>query len=138
MDTLYIDPVEYINSNANTYEGADKKLGHVHLRVGDISQARRFYVSLLGFDITASLPGALFVSIGGYHHHIGLNTWMSAGAGVRTPTLGLSDVTITLASGEDVSTLASRLEAGGYPFTYRNGKVHTADPWGNGLVFREG
>jgi catechol 2,3-dioxygenase len=137
MDTLYIDPVAYINVNASEYNESDKKLGHVHLRVGDISEARRFYVTLLGFDITASFPGALFVSIGGYHHHIGLNTWMSAGAGLRMPSLGLSDIKITLASADDVSHLAARLEASMYPFQYKQGVVHVADPWGNGLIFTE-
>lgn len=136
MDTLYIDPIEYINKNASERTDNTKKLGHVHLRVGDITKARQFYVNLLGFDITASVPGALFVSIGGYHHHIGLNTWMSAGAGIRTlPSLGLSDITVTLDGDDSVSKLASRLEAENYRFNYKNGKVSVSDPWGNSLIF---
>jgi catechol 2,3-dioxygenase len=135
MDTLYIDPINYINSNASERGAVDKKLGHIHLRIGDINEARKFYVNLLGFDITASMPGALFVSVAGYHHHIGLNTWLSSGAGVRTPTLGLSDVTISLSSEQDVSNLASRLEQANHPFTHAHGIVHVADPWGNQLTF---
>lgn len=135
MDTLYIDPINYINSNASERGVPAKKLGHVHLRIGDINEARKFYVNLLGFDITASMPGALFVSIAGYHHHIGLNTWLSNGAGVRTPALGLSDVTISLSSEHDVSNLASRLEQANYPFTHAHGIVRVADPWGNQLIF---
>jgi catechol 2,3-dioxygenase len=135
MDTLYIDPINYINSNASERASENTRLGHVHLRIGDINEARKFYVNLLGFDITASMPGALFVSIAGYHHHIGLNTWLSSGAGVRTPTLGLSDITISLSSEQDVSNLASRLEQANYRFTHAHGIVHVADPWGNQLIF---
>jgi catechol 2,3-dioxygenase len=135
MDTLYIDPLKYIESNASEEATKSKKLGHVHLKVGDIGEARRFYVDLLGFDITAVMPGALFVSIGGYHHHLGLNTWMSNGAGARLPALGLSDVTITLSSGADVSSLSQRLESAGYEFQYLHGKVTVADPWLNTLTF---
>ena len=135
MDTLYIDPVDYINSNASQRGAPDKKLGHVHLRIGDINEARKFYVNLLGFNITATIPGALFISIAGYHHHIGLNTWLSNGAGIRTPALGLSDVTISLTSEQDVSNLASRLERANYTFTHAHGIVHVADPWGNNLIF---
>jgi catechol 2,3-dioxygenase len=134
MDTLYIDPMDYINTHASDAGATDIKLGHVHLKVGDITKARLFYVDMLGFDITAMMPGALFVSIAGYHHHLGLNTWQSGGAGMRTPTLGLSDVTINLAHDADVARLAVRLEQASYPFAYTNGIVHVSDPWGNSLI----
>lgn len=136
MDTLYIDPVEYINKNASEKSDSDRKLGHVHLKVGDISDARIFYVNLLGFDITASVPGALFVSIGGYHHHLALNTWMSEGVGKRLKTLGLSEITISLKQNNDVSRLAVRLENSNYPFVYKNGELYVNDPWSNSLVFK--
>lgn len=135
MDTLYIDPVEYVRRHIKDADNAGKKLGHVHLRIGDIQQARAFYVDLLKFDVTADLGSALFVSVAGYHHHIGLNVWMSAGAGVRTPSLGLAEVSVHLASDEDVSQLAVRLEASSYPFTYKNGKISVYDPWKNHLIF---
>jgi catechol 2,3-dioxygenase len=135
MDTLYIDPLQYIQSHGNEQTATEKKLGHIHLRIGDIEQARHFYIELLGFNITADIGSALFISIAGYHHHIGLNTWLSAGAGKRTPSLGLSDVTITLAHSDDVANLAVRLEAASYPFTYAQGKVRVDDPWGNTLIF---
>lgn len=136
MDTLYIDPVAYINTYASEQAEKDKKLGHVHLRIGDIDKARHFYISLLGFNITADIGSALFISIAGYHHHIGLNTWFSQGAGVRTPTFGLSDVTISLSNNTDVNSLATRLENARYPFLFKNGKVLVSDPWGNSLVFK--
>ena len=64
-------------------------VGHVHLCVGDVDSARRFYVDQLGFETTAELGNtALFVSAGGYHHHMAMNTWQSRGAGRRRLTLG--------------------------------------------------
>ncbi|MGZ4482376.1 MAG: VOC family protein, partial [Gaiellales bacterium] len=54
-------------------------IGHVHLRAGDLSRMRRFYVDILGFDVMVDMPDALFVSAGGYHHHLGFNTWDSLG-----------------------------------------------------------
>src|SRR6185295_13743564 len=54
-------------------------IGHVHLRVADIDRALAFYHDVLGFEISGRMPGAAFVSAGGYHHHIGLNTWESKG-----------------------------------------------------------
>lgn len=138
MDTLYIDPLHYIQSHASEHDSADLKLGHVHLKIGDIIEARRFYVDTLGFDVTADIGAALFVSIGGYHHHIGLNTWMSNGAGVRGETLGLSDVKISLGADDDLSQLAVRLEEAAYPFVHRGGGVYVTDPWGNDLIFHIG
>ncbi|HEY5001833.1 MAG TPA: VOC family protein, partial [Ktedonobacteraceae bacterium] len=59
---------------------AGTRVGHIHLQVGDIPGAKRFYTDILGFDITAEMPSALFISAGGYHHQIGMNIWHSAGA----------------------------------------------------------
>lgn len=135
MDTLYIDPVQFIQHHANSYGDESKKLGHVHLRVGDITDARVFYVATLGFDVTATFPGALFMSVAGYHHHIAVNTWISEGATKRQMSLGLSDVTIALATSNDVSALATRLEQQNIPFTHHTGIIVVHDPWGNQLTF---
>lgn len=135
MDTLYIDPVGYIQSHASEYDGGDRKIGHIHLKVGDIARAREFYIDMLGFDITADIGSALFVSVAGYHHHIGLNTWLSTGAPRRGETLGLAHVEINLASEADVATLAQRLEQHAAPFTYDHGQLRVTDPWNNVLIF---
>lgn len=135
MDTLYIDPLKYISTHAGGELINDKKIGHVHLRVGDISVARKFYVDTLGFDITAMMPGALFVSVGGYHHHIGLNNWLSEGAGLRSPALGLGDVTMELDNEDAVRGLAAKLESAEQPFGYKHGKLQVNDPWGNQISF---
>lgn len=107
-------------------------MGHVHLQVGDLAAARRFYVDTLGFDITTeSYPGALFVSAGGYHHHLGLNVW-----GIRrtdsapgTPVLGLDRSTLVLPA-PDVTALRDRLTAAGLATTPVEGGFIVADPWG--------
>jgi catechol 2,3-dioxygenase len=70
---------------------ADVRIGHVHLKVADLPRALRFYCDVLGFQLMQSLPsGAAFISAGGYHHHIGLNTWESQGGSPPPPgTTGL-------------------------------------------------
>jgi len=73
------------------------RLGHVHLRVTDLRRAERFYHEVLGFEITTrEYPGALFLSAGGYHHHLGVNTWGGTGIGPLVPGApGLRYVTVT-------------------------------------------
>jgi catechol 2,3-dioxygenase len=69
---------------------AGVKIGHVHLKVADLNRALDFYCGVLGFTPTTTYPGAAFVSAGGYHHHIGLNTWESKGGSPPPPgTTGL-------------------------------------------------
>jgi catechol 2,3-dioxygenase len=73
---------------------AEARIGHVHLQVGDAAEAERFYTEALHLDVMARRsPQAVFMASGGYHHHIAVNTWMSRGAGLRTPdALGLAEV----------------------------------------------
>ncbi|GAC1337474.1 MAG: VOC family protein [Acetobacteraceae bacterium] len=94
---------------------AGTHIGHVHLQVGDVGEAARFYGGQLGLDVTASWPQAVFMSSGGYHHHLAANTWHSAGAGPRDPSrAGLASITILAGPAE----LARIGEASGL-----------ADPW---------
>jgi catechol 2,3-dioxygenase len=66
------------------------RIGHVHLKVADLQRALDFYCGVLGFEVTTTRPGAAFISAGGYHHHIGLNTWESRGGSPPPPgTTGL-------------------------------------------------
>src|SRR5437667_12092108 len=67
---------------------AGTRMGHVHLHVADVDDALRFYHDLVGFDVMGQVPGVAFVSAGGYHHHLGLNTW--AGRGAPPPPEGVS------------------------------------------------
>ncbi|GAA2245943.1 VOC family protein [Rarobacter faecitabidus] len=109
----------------------EAKVGHVHLQVGDLRRARDFYVDSLGFDVTVGdFPGAIFASVGGYHHHIAMNTWNSRGAGPRAAGLGLGDVAIAVPERADLDALAVRLRTGGVPFADHGSSIVTADPWG--------
>jgi catechol 2,3-dioxygenase len=68
----------------------DVRIGHVHLKVADLQRALHFYCDIIGFELMQTLPGAAFISAGGYHHHIGLNTWESMGGSPPAPgTTGL-------------------------------------------------
>lgn len=138
MDTLYIDPLDYIRKYASSDVVTNKSIGHVHLKVGDIPVARNFYVDKLGFDITADVGSALFVSVGGYHHHLGMNIWNSAGASKRDPSLGMGQVKIILPKVDDINHLANRLTADGYEFNDRSGRLVVKDPWNNELAFEVG
>jgi catechol 2,3-dioxygenase len=86
------------------------RIGHMHLQVSDLGRAEQFYCGVLGFDVTVrTYSGALFVSAGGYHHHLGLNTWQSRGAAPATPgSMGLSSYTVCL---PDATALAAVLQS---------------------------
>lgn len=114
--------------------GRPAAIGHLHLQVGDIPTARRFYVDVLGLDVTADLGSALFVSAGGYHHHIGLNTWQSAGAGPRAASLGLGDVRFRFPRRDDVEALADRLRSAGVAMQDDGRVLRFLDPWGTQLA----
>jgi len=107
-------------------------IGHVHLHVGDIEKGAEFYAESLGFDrITWSYPGALFLGAGGYHHHLGTNTW--AGVGAPSPAEGdaqLLEWTIELPTAADVAAAAASLARAGHPLEADTNDAVTRDPWG--------
>jgi catechol 2,3-dioxygenase len=109
------------------------RMGHVHLNVADIPASEAFYDGTLGFDVMVrSYPGALFVSAGDYHHHLGLNTWAGAGAPPPPPgTRGLRRFDIELPSAADVDAAADRLERAGAEPVRDDGSVLVTDPAGN-------
>lgn len=111
-------------------------MGHVHLRVSDLGATETFYRTVLGFDVVARWPGALFVSVGGYHHHLGLNTWQSEG-GKAAPdgTTALRNVDLTLPRQADIDALAARLTAAGHAFTLGQDSLTVTDPARNRLTF---
>lgn len=106
-------------------------MGHVHLHVARLDEARRFYVELLGFDVTQQYGSqALFVSAGGYHHHIGLNTWQGVGAPPPPPhSAGLRHFEIRLAGEAEEEALLGRLAAAGIA---TEGRL-LRDPSGNAI-----
>jgi catechol 2,3-dioxygenase len=140
MATLHLDPNAFIREHltdeaASGATAADAaSVGHVHLSVGDVATARTFYVDVLGFDATAELAGsALFVSAGGYHHHMAMNVWNSRGAGPRMPALGLGRVDLALPSADSLGELGERLRHRGIRTADDGHTVTFADPWANAL-----
>ena len=112
-------------------------LGHVHLQVSDLDSAAAFWVDALGLDVTASLyPGALFVSAGGYHHHVGLNTWAGVGA-PRPPAgaRGLDRFEVVLPDEASLEAARERLTAVGEVREDDVGVV-AEDPSGNAMLLR--
>ena len=137
MDTLYVDPNEFVNRHLAgvdlaTMAPTEATLGHVHLQVGDLESARDFYVNGLGFDETFAMPGnALFVSAGGYHHHMAMNVWNSAGAGPRQNTLGMGVVDILVPQSDELGRAEERLRHKGFRPTFDGRTMSVLDPWNN-------
>ena len=98
---------------------AQTRIGHVHLKVADLDRALGFYRDILGFSITQYYGNsAVFLSAGGYHHHIGLNTWYSKGAEpAPTNRAGLFHLAILYPERRDLAITLKRLLDAGYPLT---------------------
>lgn len=139
MSTLYLDPNAFLQQHLTdaalaAHTTAPAVIGHVHLSVGDVATAKRFYVDELGFDLTTTYGGqAIFVSAGGYHHHMAMNVWRSQGAGRRQPALGLGQVDIVLPDPDEIGALGERLRHVGHEVRDDGRTVHVDDPWGNVL-----
>jgi catechol 2,3-dioxygenase len=116
------------------------KIGHVHLKVSDLERSLAFYQKLLGFEITQHYgSSAVFVSAGGYHHHIGLNTWHSKGA-LPAPVraAGLFHVAILYPTRRDLAEIVQRLLEANYPLTGASDHgvsqaIYLDDPDSNGV-----
>ena len=98
---------------------AQTRIGHVHLKVADLDRALKFYRDLLGFElVTMYGTDAAFISAGGYHHHIGLNTWYSKGAQpAPVRSAGLFHTAILYPTRKDLAVIYKRLIDAGYPLT---------------------
>ncbi len=147
MTTEFIDPNRFVQQHLDrdalgVSSGAPvgAKVGHVHLQVGDVATARAFYVDALGFAETASFgDSALFVSAGGYHHHMAMNVWNSRGAGRRADTLGLGRVEIAIPALDDhgadaLGAARERLTARGVAVADDGRSLRFEDPWANAIT----
>ncbi|MCL6649294.1 MAG: VOC family protein [Chloroflexi bacterium] len=115
----------------------ETRVGHLHLQVGDLTLARRWYVDRIGFRITAELPGALFLAAGSYHHHLGLNTWTSEhGPPPPGDTAGLRWFTLQVPEATAREALARRLSEAGVALRWEGDAFWVQDPWGHQLVVR--
>jgi catechol 2,3-dioxygenase len=137
MGTEYLDPNFFLKQNltedgANGVADTPAVIGHVHLKVGDLQTGRDFYVNTLGFEVTAEYGSqALFVAAGGYHHHLGMNTWQSRGAGERTPALGLGEVSIQIGDENALGALRERLAHHKIAVADTGAALEFQDPWKN-------
>jgi catechol 2,3-dioxygenase len=142
MDSLRLDPNAFLRDELAAPAGdADDAagIGHVHLQVGDTETAGAFYVDTLGFELVAGWHGsAIFVSAGGYHHHMAMNTWNSRGAGRRPATLGLGTVRIQVPTRDEVEAVDARLRHAGVATRDDGRALAFEDPWGNALVLSAG
>lgn len=119
---------------------AQTTIGHIHLKVADLERALQFYCGLLGFEVTTMYgTDAAFISAGGYHHHIGLNTWYSKGAPPASQRgVGLFHTAILYPTRRDLAAILKRLHEAGYPLTGAadhgvSEALYLNDPDGNGV-----
>jgi catechol 2,3-dioxygenase len=147
MDTLPLDIdalVQELELDPPESEGRDRlipagtRMGHIHLQVASIPEAEQFYAGLLGFDVMARVrDSALFVSAGGYHHHIGLNTWNSRnGSTPQTESVGLRSFDLWLPDERALDAALSSVSAAGLPLLEAQGGSLVRDPSGNSLVLQ--
>ncbi len=120
---------------------SEVQIGHVHLKVADIDRALHFYRDILGFEVMAEMPGhsAVFLSAGGYHHHIALNTWESEGGTPPPPGhTGLYHFAILYPNRKELAQALKRLMAANYPIHGASDHgvseaIYLEDPDGNGV-----
>jgi catechol 2,3-dioxygenase len=135
-DPLDVDSILREVPPTATYPGAPEglRIGHVHLRVGDVARAEAFYRDALGLDVTRRRQGATFMSSGRYHHHIAGNVWHSAGAGRRDEDrVGLSWLSLEAADAPAFEAAKARLTQAGQEIALTPTGIATADPWGTRL-----
>jgi len=130
------DIVREIDPATSVYAApAGLRVGHIHLRCGDIAQGEAFYVNVLGFAVTRRRGGATFVSTGGYHHHIAFNTWHSQSAGARNgKRAGLDWFEVELSAAE-MAAVKARLEKAAVAIDGIPGGFAVRDPWGTAINF---
>ncbi len=135
-DPLDVDDILREVPAMAAYDGAPGglRIGHVHLRVGDVARAEAFYRDGLGLDVTRRRHGASFMSSGRYHHHIAGNVWHSAGAGPRDQDrAGLSWFSLEASDAAAFDAAKTRLAQASAPLTATPTGIETADPWGTRL-----
>ena len=140
MTTVALDVPDLVAAAGDApWTGAPRgtRLGHVHLYVRDIDQAAAFYHAALGFDkVVWNYPGALFMSAGGYHHHLGTNTW-AAGAPLSTDDdARLIEWEIVLPDAAGIAAAAASLESAGHLVDRAGASIVARDPWGTQVRLR--
>jgi catechol 2,3-dioxygenase len=134
MATLPLDAQDLVRAGGGEpWRGAPKgtRIGHVHLHVSDLDKAASFYHAGLGFDrVVLDFPGALFLSAGGYHHHLGTNTWAVGAPSATDGDARLLEWTVQVPFEKDVDEAARSLAAGGHEIAQEGRDAVGEDPWG--------
>ena len=131
LDDAPFDP----EADAQMPEGT--RIGHMHLQVAELEQIERFYAGVLGLEVMVrGYPGALFVSAGGYHHHIGLNTWNSRGGSAPPPgAVGIGAYELRLPDAAALAEVLARVHAAGIATSpAADGATLLRDPSGNAIL----
>lgn len=116
---------------------AGATIGHIHLHVGDLDRASAFYHAALGFDLVVwSYPGALFLSAGGYHHHLGLNTWARGAPPAGEEDARLLEWELVVPDTDAVEGALLSLDRAGYAVSWDDADAVARDPWGTALRVR--
>jgi catechol 2,3-dioxygenase len=136
MGSTYIDEKLYVNQ----YKSADSPnnnivMGHIHLKVGNIDQAKNFYVNILNFEIMNQLPTALFISRDNYHHHLGMNIWESNGSDKRNKnTYGLKSYEIIFHDKNEFNKVLQNLKKNNITYDHKENIIEFDDPWNNTII----
>ena len=137
MTTIPLDTDDLIaagGSEAWAGAPAGTVIGHIHLYVRDLDQAAAFYHEALGFDkIVWNYPGALFMSAGGYHHHLGTNTWAASAPIASDDDAKLLEWEVVVPTAKDVADAATSLERAGFSVERSGQAAAVRDPWGTQL-----
>ena len=137
MATLPLNVQDLMHAGGDEpWTGAPKgtRMGHVHLHVSDLDQAAAFYHAGLGLDkVVVDFPGAVFMSAGGYHHHLGTNTWAADAPRATDADARLLEWTVALPSLKDIADAGRSLTTAGFDVRQDGGDVVTVDPWGTGV-----
>ena len=119
-------------SPAHTPIHPGTRIGHVHLKVANLDRALGFWRDVIGLEEQQRYGDqAVFLSAGGYHHHMAMNAWASRGVGLRAPELGLGRVDISVPDADALAQTAERLRGGGVQYADTGATLEVDDPWGN-------
>jgi catechol 2,3-dioxygenase len=132
-DPLDVDDILRLVDHDAPYDAAPSglRIGHMHLRVGDVDLAEKFYRDTIGLDVTRRRGGASFMSSGRYHHHLATNVWHSDGAGMRDANrAGLAWLSFQARDAQTRDAVAARLRSAGIAVAQIEDGLETQDPWG--------
>lgn len=138
IGTEHLDTEALLEEASDSWEGLalGTRVGHIHLHVSNIAESEAFYTMVLGFDLVQRYgPAAAFFSVGGYHHHIGINTWLGEGAPPPPPgSLGLRHFIVHVDDTAELERISERAENAGVVILETELGYQLHDPSANAIV----